>query len=112
MAFALIFFRANSVDSAFYIAQHIFTGIPDLIHKFLNHESVYEEIGLSEKNMILSIFLILFLEMVHYIQTKANISELIKQKPIYIRWAIYYGVLLSIIFLGVFENRQFIYFQF
>jgi len=112
VSFAWIFFRANNVRSAIYIIKHIFTGIPDIINKLLHHQSVFEYLGLGKKDLVLSILLILFLETVHYVQSKKNISEIFTQKPVYIRWAVYYGLILTIIVLGVFENRQFIYFQF
>ena len=112
VAFAWIFFRANNVHSSLYIVKHIFTGVPDLLNKLLDHQKVLEYIGLDKKNMVLSVFLILFLETVHYVQSKKNISKIFKQKPTYIRWAVYYGLVLVIFSLGVFENRQFIYFQF
>lgn len=112
VSFAWIFFRANNVQSAFYIAKNIFTGIPDLISKLQSHQSIYKYVGLSTNEIILSIALILFLETIHYIQTKINISEIFIRKPFYFRWAVYYGLVLAILFLGVYENRQFIYFQF
>jgi len=112
VAFAWIFFRANGVRSAIYISKHIFTGIPFLVTKLLHHQSVFEYVGLEKKDLVLSVFLILFLETVHYIQCKKSLSLIFAQKPIYVRWAIYYGLIIAILFLGVFENRQFIYFQF
>ncbi|MEP6711608.1 MAG: MBOAT family O-acyltransferase [Ferruginibacter sp.] len=112
VAFAWIFFRANDVYSAIYIIGHIFTGIPDLFHKLLSHQPVIEYLGLSAVDMTLSVLLIVILETVHYIQSKKNISVLFLRKPVYIRWAVYCGLVLGILFFGVFENRQFIYFQF
>ncbi|NWJ51783.1 MAG: MBOAT family protein [Bacteroidetes bacterium] len=110
VAFAWIFFRANNVHSAINIIKNIFIGIPDLIKKFLNHQSIFEYF--EKKDLVMSVLLILFLETVHYIQSKKSISEILLQKPTYIRWAVYYGLIITIIYLGVFQNRQFIYFQF
>jgi alginate O-acetyltransferase complex protein AlgI len=110
--FAWIFFRADGVNSAFYIIKSIFTGIPDVYHKLISHKSVFEFLGLGKKDLVLSVLLILFLEAVHFIQTKKSLSGIFANQPVYIRWAAYYGVILGILFLGVFENRQFIYFQF
>lgn len=112
VTFAWIFFRAKDVMTAFYIVKHIFTEIPDLIFKLLNHQKVSEPLGLSREDFVLSVILIIFLEVVHYIQRKKNLSEIFTQKPIYIRWAVYYTLTLIILYLGVFESRQFIYFQF
>jgi len=112
VAFAWIFFRANKVQDALYISKHIFTGVPNLIQKLLAHKAIIENIGLSKRDLTLSIFLILFLEIIHYVQNKKNIPAIFIKIPTYIRWSVYYGVILVIIFFGVFENRQFIYFQF
>ena len=112
VTFAWIFFRANNLKSASYIIKHIFTGIPDIIHKLLNHQSILENLGLSKKDLALSVLLIIFLEAVHYIQSKKNLSLLFVQAPLYIRWTAYYAIIFAILVLGVFENRQFIYFQF
>ncbi|HEY6144245.1 MAG TPA: MBOAT family O-acyltransferase [Flavobacterium sp.] len=112
VAFAWIFFRANDVHSALYIVKHIFSGIPDVVSKLLNHQTVFGDLGLGKKDLILSVLLIIFLETVHYIQSKKNLSGIFTQKPTYVRWTVYYAVILAILFLGVFENRQFIYFQF
>jgi alginate O-acetyltransferase complex protein AlgI len=113
VCFSWIFFRANNVSSAIYIAKYIFTGIPDLlINKFVNHQSVLQYMGLGTPDLILSVLLIVFLETVHYTQNKMNVSEIFVQQPKYIRWIVYYGFFITVMFLGIFEKRQFIYFQF
>jgi len=112
VAFAWIFFRAKNIQTAFYIIKSIFTGIPGLLKNIVHNQSVLEDLGLTHFNFVLSFVLILFLEMVQYVQSKRNISELFIKQPTVIRWTIYYGFILCILFLGVFENRQFIYFQF
>lgn len=108
VSFAWIFFRADNVHTAFYIIEHIFTGIPDLLHGRL----ALEPLGLPVNAMILSVFLIVLLETVQYVQGKINLTEFFLQKSVFFRWAMYYALILTIVFLGVFENRQFIYFQF
>jgi alginate O-acetyltransferase complex protein AlgI len=112
VAFAWIFFRANNVQSAFYIIQHIFSGFPELIYKLKHHQSVFEYIGLSKFDLVFSVFLILFLEFMHYLQVRLNLSEKLTQWPAYLRWTAYYALVFTIVYLGKFENRQFIYFQF
>lgn len=112
--FSVIFFRANHLHSAIYIVKRIFTGWGEILHKLFNHQPVIESLGVNKTrwDLLLPIVLILFLEIVHYVQRRKDISELFMQKPVYIRWAVYYGFVFAILFLGVFENRQFIYFQF
>jgi hypothetical protein len=55
---------------------------------------------------------ILSMEMVHYLQRRHSISQLIDSKPIVVRWALYYAVVMIIMYFGVFASREFIYFQF
>lgn len=112
VAFAWIFFRANDVKTALYIAKNILTGTHKVILKRLNHQSVLEDLGLSNSDLTISFGLILFLEVVHYLQRKSNFTLVFTQKPAYVRWTVYYCWFLAILFFGVFENRQFIYFQF
>jgi alginate O-acetyltransferase complex protein AlgI len=112
VTFAWIFFRANNLYTATYISKHIFTGIPDLTHRIMNHQPVFENLGLGINDFALSVFLILFLEITHYIQSKKNIAEIIAAKAGYLRWTLYYAFVLAIFFLGVFDKHQFIYFQF
>jgi alginate O-acetyltransferase complex protein AlgI len=112
VAFAWIFFRADNVPTAFYIIQHIFTGIPKVINHISNHVPLLQDYGLNNKEMLLSIFLIAFLEAVHYLQNKTNVTLILAQKPALLRWSVYYLFLISIVVFGEFSQRQFIYFQF
>jgi alginate O-acetyltransferase complex protein AlgI len=112
VAFAWIFFRANDVQSALYISKNIVLGFPGLLHDLINNQIVFQPIGLSKINLLLSVALILFLETVQYLQSKKGLSQIFLRQPIYVRWPIYYGAAFAIIFFGLFEHRQFIYFQF
>lgn len=112
VSFAWIFFRANDLKSGLYIAKHIFVDFPAIITDILQNHSVIEDIGLGFKGSILAFGLIIFLEGVQYYHSKKNISQLFLKQPIYIRWLAYFSLFIIILFLGVFENRQFIYFQF
>ncbi len=112
VAFAWIFFRTDDVHSAIYIIKKIIKGIPELVDMLLNHQSIFENMGLRKKDLTLSVLLILFLESVHFIQSKINLTNFFLKRTIYFRWAVYYFIILTIIYLGVFDDRQFIYFQF
>jgi alginate O-acetyltransferase complex protein AlgI len=110
--FAWVFFRANSVNDAFYIFQQfpkILQDIPGLLHFF---QSLGANFPMNFKEIAIAIFLILFMEAFHYLQAKKNVTQLFNTMPVYIRWSVYYAAILVIVFFGIFENRQFIYFQF
>jgi D-alanyl-lipoteichoic acid acyltransferase DltB (MBOAT superfamily) len=110
--FSWIFFRAKDLQTSIFIIKRMFVGIPDLLIKFIHHQPVFESIGLQRSGIILSIFLIILLEIIEKMQKTGKISFILSQKQKKVRWAVYYVLVLSILFLGVFENRQFIYFQF
>lgn len=109
VVFAWIFFRANNVQAGFYIAKHIFTGIPDLVK---NHQHLIEGYNLNNKELALSVWLIIFLELVQYLQVRINLVQKIAKRPIYVRFAAYFILLVLIAVFGEFSQRQFIYFQF
>jgi len=116
VTFSWIFFRANSLAEALYIIKHSVTdtgrNIQELILSISGGGAVDLHLGLSKSQMLIGIGAIAVMEIIHLLQNRYQLSEWISARPAYIRWSIYYTVILSIIFLGVFENRQFIYFQF
>jgi alginate O-acetyltransferase complex protein AlgI len=112
VAFAWIFFRANSVSNALYIVRNSITGLYLDITNLLHHQPVDLDLGLSKRKLLIGIVALVVMEIVHVIQNKYNILEWIRSKPTILRWSIYYTVVLVILLFGVYEDRQFIYFQF
>ena len=115
-AFAWIFFRANNAGDAFYIIQKLPGAYHDLLHIIQTHSVYFMNIwtlpNISYDYVVLCIGLIVFMEAVHVLQNKTSITAALKKQSKYVRWAVYYAVVLCIIFMGVYENREFIYFQF
>lgn len=111
-AIAWVFFRAKNVHDALYIVKKIFA-VPGEMVSVLRTRHI-AHLGLPGiKNILLPCFgLIVFLEMAHIIQEKYHIEKRFGHLPLLTRWAVYYAGVLAIIYLGVFEERQFIYFQF
>lgn len=112
ITFAWIFFRADNFQNAVYIASHIFTGLPECLNKIINHQPFIEYIGVTKISIIFSILLIFFVESVQYLQNWINITSEFLQKPLLFRWLIYLAAAFIIGLFGIFEHRQFIYFQF
>ena len=112
--FAWIFFRANNLSDALYISKHLFAGITHIGIILTSKELIKTNILLSQskEEFILAILAIFFMETVHLIQRHESIRHMLSEKPVYIRWAIYYILIFSILFFGVFNSTQFIYFQF
>lgn len=109
VSFAWIFFRADNLQIATYIIKNILTGIPQMFTDIVNRKPVFEYLG---TNKVWPIVLILFLESVHYLQAKYQLSKRFLSFPIVIRWTIYFVLIFIIMVYGVFDSKQFIYFQF
>jgi hypothetical protein len=53
-----------------------------------------------------------FMELIHFLQRKRGMRAMLAEKPIWLRWSVYYALTFAILLLGEFSKRQFIYFQF
>ncbi len=113
-----IFFRANSLSDAIYILTHAITGTLDSLYNMvvmsgsIKDEIIGNGLGVSGFAFITCLFLIGFMEIVHFAQSRVDIEKLFESKPIVVRWAVYYASVLLMIFFAPAAGRQFIYFQF
>ena len=108
---AWIFFRANTVHDAVYMIGRL----PSVFGEWAQaaqSKIAAVNIPLSGYKLWMCVIVIGALELVHIIQKRRGINTLLQNQPRYIRWCVYYVFVVAIIFLGVFHNRQFIYFQF
>ena len=103
--YAWIFFRANSFADAVYIHKAIFSSV---IKPFRG----FHGFPVSHYQFIICFGAIAFIELIHFTQRKRDMRESLAEKPLWMRWAIYYAFILAIFFFGEFTNRKFIYFQF
>ena len=97
--FAWIFFRSESVSIALTLVQNSF----DFMQSSLNFDR-----PLLLKNFIL----IGILFIVNLIERKKDIVTYISEKPVFIRWGVYYLIVIVIVTLGNFGIQEFIYFRF
>ncbi len=110
--FAWIFFRANTVEDGFHIASHLLDGLGGLLH--LNIVDTWSELlGVGHSEMILALVSIAVMEVVQRIDLRVGAPQWVHARPAWQRWALYTGLVASVIFLGsYYETTQFIYFQF
>jgi alginate O-acetyltransferase complex protein AlgI len=114
-SFAWIFFRAMKVQDAFYIIQSMFTGLSEQLQQLGNKAFIEKNVFLNQgaTNFAMVVFAIFVMELVHLNQRGQNLREVLNRKPILLRWVLYYGIVLAILFLGMYDKpAQFIYFQF
>lgn len=109
--FAWIFFRVNSLKDGKYFVKNMWK--IDL--KFLFDGSLYK-LGLDKADFKLSIFLIIILVVIEYLNKKDNIKIKLKNEPLITRWGIYYILIFVIIIFGFYGGKydasKFIYLQF
>lgn len=105
---AWIFFRAPDITTAVYIIKSIYSGIPNMVHHRLN----LNDMNVNGSTLLLCFVLIAFLLVAESLQRKFKLIQMFRTWPVYYRWPVYFIFVLSILSLGVFENSQFIYFQF
>lgn len=109
VAFAWIFFRANSLSDAVYIVSNLMTGI-SLTESF--GENLATRLSMSRTDLALSIGLIVILEVAQYLHELFGLKSLLESRPFWFRWALYYAMIAAILFIGEYQANQFIYFQF
>lgn len=102
---AWIFFRANSLLDAVYVLTHLFSGIS------LNFSRINLG-GIGWEGLIIAFASIAFMEFVHLLQRHNKMRRFLSDKPVWLRWTIYLIIIFAIILFGVFESKEFIYFQF
>lgn len=106
---AWVFFRADNLHSAIYVITNMFTGLPQFFRDAMAGHSVFEYLGTSKSWCM---FLIVFLETASYLQDKYQFTTRLLRSPVGIRWGVYFIMVMAILLTGVFDDRQFIYFQF
>lgn len=110
VTFAWIFFRANNVSEAFYVATHLFAGIN--LREALG-PMLATQLGTPRSELVIAVILILILETVQFVNEYGRgVRGILDSKPVWARWAAYYLLIAAIIFLGEYQTQQFIYFQF
>lgn len=116
VTFAWIFFRTPTLADGIYIATHLFSGIGSQLTSIMYEAtlaSLLTDLGYYKLiDWLILILSVCLLEVVQYYQRRGGVRERIAGFPFWQRWALYYGLVLSILYLGVFNRSQFIYFQF
>jgi D-alanyl-lipoteichoic acid acyltransferase DltB (MBOAT superfamily) len=102
VSYIWIFFRANSLSDAFYIASHLLvTGG--------SHGNAF--IGM-EVELIIALAVVGMMILMHILQPHEGIRNMFAKKAAPFRWFLYALLALAIMNLGKFNEVPFIYFQF
>jgi len=108
---AWIFFRAQKIEDAVYITRNLFNfrgagsaSGPAQVVRYLKDALL---LGIDR----IDLFVIFGALVVLFLLRKGNMSDLF-HKPAWMRYVTYYGLLFSILILGISSSSQFVYFQF
>lgn len=101
-----IFFRAENIKKAMYMLIHLITD-------FLKPNKdgfIFDD--LSKRDLMLSFLFVVFMLIVERKKEMNELTIKFVKLPTLVRWSVYIICCLLILMFGVFENKQFIYFQF
>ena len=120
VCFAWIFFRAESVSKAMYIAKEYLLAIPSYFYHLTQKGYLWLEPLIFKKDIRLNLmdFLLLgcalgILFFINKIEYKTKFVDYLDSKPLFFKWSFYQSLLLIIFIFASFHSKQeFIYFQF
>jgi len=102
--FSLLFFKIEGIGNVSYVISHLFDGV-DSSYKELN-------LGIRDHYLIMCFLSIVLVFAYEAVESKWNLKQSFKNKPIVIRWAFYYLMLILVFYNGALGNTDFIYLQF
>lgn len=103
ICFAWIFFRANSCTDAIYLITHV-VGKSKGLNELLSIQGSTE--------LILTFVFVIGAIIVESIGNISTVAEMLYSKSIWVRWPIYYALVIIIILFHVETGKSFAYFQF
>jgi len=118
VSFCWIFFRANSISDAFLIITNMFSGLHEQLSYFgmfvinkISLGGLLDKIwsGVSKFDLIISIITVLGFV---FVESGLKLFNYVLGQNKVLRWSVYYIAIILILLFGVFDNAQFIYFQF
>jgi hypothetical protein len=90
---------------------HFGTGLVDLAGIKMSLKSLYN-LGLPRYELVNALLSIGLMEFIHKIEKQEDMRHILSGKPIWVRWPIYYALVLFLIFFGEYNDHVFFYFQF
>jgi alginate O-acetyltransferase complex protein AlgI len=111
-SFAWIFFRANSLQDAGYIAYNAIARVGNISEISVATLGHLVFLDASPKVFVVAIVAVIVMEIIHYIQNNRSMRATIANWPAWQRWTLYYTFIVFVILFGQFGEGQFIYFQF
>ena len=99
-----VFFRAASLSDATTVLSRVVSSLASLPSSL--------QVRVASGDIVLSLGLIAVLVGVEALDERRSVWERLAARPLHLRWAVYYAVLVCLIVLGTWNLRQFVYMQF
>ena len=99
-----VFFRAASLSDATTVLSRVVSSLASLPSSL--------QVRVASGDVVLSLGLIAVLVGVEALDERRSVWERLAARPLHLRWAVYYAVLVCLIVLGTWNLRQFVYMQF
>jgi D-alanyl-lipoteichoic acid acyltransferase DltB (MBOAT superfamily) len=112
VAFAWIFFRANTLADAAYVAGHLVAGLGAQLKSPGAAWAALAAVPVEAAQWPLALAAIAVLELVQLALRRGASWTWLVAQPAWVRWPVYQMLAWAIVLFGTFENRAFIYFQF
>jgi D-alanyl-lipoteichoic acid acyltransferase DltB (MBOAT superfamily) len=99
-----VFFRAGTIQDAWTVFTRVFANlerIPPMLSRRLGSEE-----------MIISLVLIGLLLVIEALDEWGHFWQALRTKPVYLRWGVYYLLLILLVVFGSWQMREFVYMQF
>ncbi|GDY12599.1 alginate O-acetyltransferase [Planctomycetota bacterium] len=105
---AWVFFRAASATDA----AHMLAAMIDPWHVGLKPLRTIAESGATRFAVQTAAFLAIAVHVVEYCHLRHGWAAIFHRQSRWVRWPVYYGLILAVLLLGTYGRRDFIYFQF
>lgn len=102
VGFAWIFFRANTINDAIYIIKNLFANFIKEF-KIIAITNTLFNMGLSNVDTLIILLSVVILFIVSVLQRKESILKKVSEMPLIIRYSLYYGILMYLIFFRILE---------
>jgi len=114
VSFAWIFFRANSLSDAWYVVTHLFSMTSTHVSPLAGQASgvaallspILMDMGMRPFALMAFAVILMFSGL--YLKKRIRIQT----QPLWLRWSLYYALVLALVYLSVYDNVGFVYFQF
>ena len=114
VTFAWIVFRANSLSDAWYVVTHLLSTMSTHVSPFAAQPSgvaallspVLMDTGLL--SFVLLVVSVSLMSAGNYLRKRIRVQA----QPVWIRWPLYYTLVLALIYLSAYNDVGFVYFQF